>query len=651
MRDDLRKLSEDLEGMCREDLIRTAMELIRDKDELLAREAERSRADTEMALQFGQMKAELEGTRKENLYLKKENKDLHDQLKLRKNDLFGCSSERSAGLSGQASSECPDPLSEEALPSGEGDAVAEDPENGHQPAPAASVENEEDAQAEAKTRAQSGEETPAPAEEGGMPSGTGRRKKGPRTGNGGRKKTDISRLPKRTVFHFNKEELDREYGEGNWRISGWQESEEVIAVRASVYVRVNCTPVVSVGVEHQTERIPYNGKLLPGSLASPSLVAYIIFCKLVLDIPLYRQEEEFLRQNFPLLRQTMSNWFLRFVPDLFGPVYDRLCTKLLLFHHIHSDETTLEVIDDGRKAGSKSYMWIHTSGELEQGPPVTVFYYELTRNTDHLRKFFLEKGYRGICTCDAYAAYDLMEKESNGNITVSGCWMHCRRRFVYALLTSVDKNMDPGQVAALPEFTALDKADSIFDADTPLKKLDPKERGKKRDTEVRPKVDEFFEYLHSLDIEDGTYGGRFCEAVKYALNQEAKLRLFLDDPMIPCDNGYAERSIRPFAVSRRNWLFCYSVDGAKDLAIACTIIETAKANGADPYYYMKFLLEKMPAHMDEKNMDFLDDMMPWSEQYRAYEKAALEEDLRFFDEGKPPEAPRTPSKRFRKIAS
>ena len=63
-----------------------------------------------------------------------------------------------------------------------------------------------------------------------------------------RKKTDISRLPRLTVFQFNKEELDREYGEGNWRISGWQESEEVIAVRASVYVRVNCTPIVSIGV-------------------------------------------------------------------------------------------------------------------------------------------------------------------------------------------------------------------------------------------------------------------------------------------------------------------------------------------------------------------------------------------------------------------
>ncbi len=649
MRDDLRKLSEDLAGMSREDLIRTAMELIRDKDELLAREAERSRADTEMALQFGQMKAELEGARKENLYLKKENKDLHDQLKLRKNDLFGCSSERSAGLPGQASSECPDPLSEEALPSGEGDAVSQGPDNGSRPS-ADDPENRESAQARPKAPAE--EEIPVPAEEGGgVPSVTGRGKKGSRTGNGGRKKTDISRLPRRTVFHFNKEELDREYGEGNWRISGWQESEEVIAVRASVYVRVNCTPIVSIGVEHQTQRIPYQGKLLPGSLASPSLAAYIIFCKLVLDIPLYRQEEEFLRQNFPLSRQTMSNWFLRFVPDLFGPVYDRLCTKLLLFHHVHSDETTVEVIDDGRKAGSKSYMWIHTSGELEQGPPITVFYYELTRNTDHLRKFFLERGYRGICTCDAYAAYDLMEKESNGAITVSGCWMHCRRRFVYALVTAVDKNMDPGQVAALPEFAALDKADAIFDADTPLKKLDAKERGRMRDTEVRPKVDEFFRYLHSLDIGSGAYGGRFTEAVRYALNQEAKLRLFLDDPVIPCDNGYAERSIRPFAVSRRNWLFCYSVDGAKDLAIACTIIETAKANDADPYYYMRFLLEKMPAHMDEKNLDFLDDMMPWSEQYRSYERAALEEELRFFDEGEPPAAPRTPSKRIPQIAS
>ena len=104
------------------------------------------------------------------------------------------------------------------------------------------------------------------------------------------------------------------------------------------------------------------------------------------------------------------------------------------------------------------------------------------------------------------------------------------------------------------------------------------------DTVVRPKVDAFFGYLHSLDIESGAYGGRFCKAVKYALNQEVKFRLFplSGCPHYPLRKRVCKRSILPFAVSRSNWLFCYSVDGAKDLAIACTIIETAKAMAQIP---------------------------------------------------------------------
>ena len=67
-------------------------------------------------------------------------------------------------------------------------------------------------------------------------------------------------------------------------------------------------------------------------------------------------------------------------------------------------------------------------------------------------------------------------------------------------------------------------------------------------------------------------------------------------------------------------MFCNTIDGAKTIAILYTLVETARANGVNVYYYLKYLLEKMPAHMDDKGRSFLADMMPWSQAVNDYVK-------------------------------
>ena len=114
---------------------------------------------------------------------------------------------------------------------------------------------------------------------------------------------------------------------------------------------------------------------------------------------------------------------------------------------------------------------------------------------------------------------------------------------------------------------------------------------------------------------------------------------------VPADNGFCERCIKPFATGRRNWLFSYSIYGAEAMAILFSLIETAKANDAHPYYYLKYLLEILPRQKTSKGNAFLNDCMPWSEKYRAYEKKEKEEAMRFFTDQEPPERPRTPRKK------
>jgi transposase len=609
MRKDLQRLYDSLDTISSEELRSSLRAVLMEYSDLLDLSGEKERISTEMAIQFSKMKVRLSGAEKENGLLKKENLRLTEQLNLRKKELFGRASEKTSGIFGTALSDevYEDPLSEDLV----------------------SREMSADASCCRIGLVESGNKHR-----------NGNKQKGKRT-------KDLSGVPKKTEFLLDIDELDRIYGSGNWRIFNWTRYEEYISVPCTTYLKVTYAPVLSVGLEHCLVRSPYKGKLLPGSLVSASILAEIMYDKFVLGLPLYRQEQHLLRNGVILTRQDMVNWITRFALDLFGPVYDRLAFLLRLCRYNQVDETTLEVIMDGRKAGSKSYMWVHTTSELFEGNPIVVFGYELTRSTDHLRDFYLKNGYHGMITSDSYVSYSLLEEESDGEITGTRCFMHCRRRFVVANLVCNLKGLSPETVKQLPEYRSQSLIDEIFDAETPLKGLPEQERMERRNTEVRPKVDAFFDYLHSLDMDDPSYSDRLREAVSYSLHQETHLRMFLEDASIPMDNGHCERKIRPFAVGRSNWLFSYSLTGAEVMAIIFTLVETAKANQAHPYYYLMYLLQKMPSHMEETCLDFLDDMMPWSETYRTYEKNSKEETFRYCSDQEPVILPKTPRKKDR----
>jgi len=609
MRKDLQRLYDSLDAIPPEELRSALRAVLMEYSDLLDQSGEKERISTEMAIQFSEMKVRLSGAEKENGLLKKENLRLTEQLNLRKKDLFGRASEKKSSILGTALTNevYEDPLSEDLVPG----------------------EVSTDAACCGTSLIESGNKH----------GNSGKQK--------GKRKKDLSSVPKKTEFLLDIDELDRTYGSGNWRIYSWTKYEEYVSVPCTTYLKVTYAPVLSIGLEHCLVRYPYKGKLLPGSLVSASILAEIMYDKFVLGLPLYRQEQDLARNGVILARQDMVNWITRFALDLFGPVYDRLAFLLRLCRYNQVDETTLEVIMDGRKAGSKSFMWVHSTSELFRGNPIVVFDYELTRSTDHLRDFYLKNGYHGMITSDAYVSYGLLEEESDGDITSTGCFMHSRRRFVVAILVRNLKELNPEAIKQLPEYRSQSLIDEIYDAETPLKGLPEQERKERRNTEVRPKVDAFFDYLHSLDMDDPSYSDRLRDAVSYSLHQETRLRMFLEDASIPMDNGHCERKIRAFAVSRSNWLFSYSLTGAEVMAIIFTLVETAKANQVHPYYYLMYLLQKMPNHMEGTSLDFLDDMMPWSETYRTYEKTSKEETFRYCSDHESVVLPKTPRKKDR----
>ena len=258
----------------------------------------------------------------------------------------------------------------------------------------------------------------------------------PRKKRVGKRAEDLSKLPQSTEFRLDVDELDREYGEGNWRIAFWHNHRTVEINPQTAYVLNSYTPVISSGLEHELHTVNNPDILLKNSIASASLVAMILYQKFFMSLPLYRQEWCF--ENFGLIlsRQTMCNWVIRFSYDLFGPVYDHLKDMMLALRYHQCDETTLLVNKDGRDAGSKSYLWVHITSELLNTHPIILFCYELTRGTDHLRKFY--EDFKGFITCDAYCSYKVLGKEYLEVIFICGCLMHMRRRYVQSLAL-VDK--------------------------------------------------------------------------------------------------------------------------------------------------------------------------------------------------------------------
>ena len=124
-------------------------------------------------------------------------------------------------------------------------------------------------------------------------------------------------------------------------------------------------------------------------------------------------------------------------------------------------------------------------------------------------------------------------------------------------------------------------------------------------------MEAYFAWIKSFDPES-VASQKTRDGLKYSVNQEVYLKVFLEDGNVPIDNSASERAIRPFVVGRSNWRVMDTIHGAQASAVVYSIVETAKANNLKPYEYLRLLLTEIPKHMDETSAAFLDDLLPWS---------------------------------------
>lgn len=416
------------------------------------------------------------------------------------------------------------------------------------------------------------------------------------------------------VHNVTEEELNSFYGEGNWRKLPDETFSRLRHEPESWTVEVH-TVEVYVGTKglHQDEfmRGQRPNDLLRNSIVTPSLLASILNVKYVNSSALNRIEEEFKRNGVNISKQTMSNWVMKCAEKYFVPFVARMQEVLLSLPVTQSDETPTQVISESTHPNSKCYMWVHRSGEYYKDKPIVVFEYQKGR--DHHIPLEFYKDYNGILVTDALSQYHLVEEKLSGVVNAN-CWAHARRDFADAV-KAADKS-NPEKLKNSVAYQALARIGKFYKLDESYKELSIEERLQKRQTEVKPLVEEFFAWAKEQQAKQSVLPkSKTSSGLNYCINQEKYLKVFLTDGAVPIDNSASERAIRTFCLGKHNWMFHNSANGAKASALVYSISETAKLNDLRPYYYFKYILTELPKWVDKDgniNPNDLDYLMPWS---------------------------------------
>ena len=423
----------------------------------------------------------------------------------------------------------------------------------------------------------------------------------------GKREADLEGLPARVIDHrLSEEELSSLFPEG------YKELPE------EIYKRLHIIPETFIVDEHHVHvyaskkntgvirKASRPADLFRNSIATPALVASIMNAKYANAMPLDRQSRVFKTNGINLSTNTMANWVIKATESYLSILYDRLHERIYDSKVIHADETPVKVMRiDNKKIvkGKKTHMWVYRSGAAAGAHPVILFEWQPSRRADHPREFL--KDFSGTVVTDGYQVYHTLDNERE-DLDVAGCWIHARRPFA-DFIKSMDSEVANGTIAQ----EAYDRITELLHLDNGFDDLPSEDRLKQRQLVLKKKVDAYFEWA-KLKYTQVTQQGTIGKALGYSINQEKYLRKFLCEGDIPMDNNPAERAIRPFTIGRKNFVLIESDHGAKASAIIYSLVETAKANNLNTYKYLEMLLTVIPNHMDDKNLDFIEALLPWS---------------------------------------
>jgi len=266
------------------------------------------------------------------------------------------------------------------------------------------------------------------------------------------------------------------------------------------------------------------------------------------------------------------------------------------------DETPLQVLNEaGRDNTTKSYMWVYRGGAPDR--PTLLYQYQRTRSGRVALEFLND--YHGFIQSDDFSGYDHLDQ--NPNIVHLGCWAHARRKFVKVVKVRKKHRSKRANPKSLAD-EALDYIGNLYQIEKEARRLQLDAVGiyQLRQEKAKPLLDKFKGWLETNRPQTPPKG-LLGKAIRYTLANWKKLLIYLEDGQLRPDNNLVENAIRPFVVGRKNWLFAGSPDGAKASATFFSLIETAKANGLEPYAYLRHIFKKLPLAQTKQD---LKDLLP-----------------------------------------
>ena len=335
---------------------------------------------------------------------------------------------------------------------------------------------------------------------------------------------------------------------------------------------------------------PMPAQPVPKSLASPGLLACIATAKYADALPLYRQCQQFQRIGVELSRTTLARWMVC-VGELVVPLINVLRDEFVERPYLLMDETTVQVLKEpGKTPESKSQLWAQMSAGPE--PPIVLFEYDPTRAGDVPKR--LLAGFTGALHTDGYSGYAPVVREQG--LVHLACWAHARRGCVDVLKSlglNAKKLPANPPAKARRALYALQQIRTLYAIERRIRDKPPDYRHLARQAESVPVLDKLRAWLDDT-IDKVPPSTPLGKAMGYLHNQWKGLVRFCDDGRYGIDTNPVENAIRPFCVGRRNWLFADTVAGANASARLYSLIECAKANGLEPYAYLRHVFTELP---------------------------------------------------------
>ena len=361
-----------------------------------------------------------------------------------------------------------------------------------------------------------------------------------------------------------------------------QKTSHRLAQRPGSYVVLKYVRTVIKRLDTQALHCPAApAGVIEGSRADVSFIAGLLLDKFAWHLPLYRQHQRLIDAGFKVSRPWLTQ-LVRQGAQLLEPIYEAQFDSIRASRVKAMDETPIKAGRAGPGQMGAGFYW-PVYGEQDE---VCFPYFESRRHEHVVQALGLTNAEGAVLLSDGYEAYASYAKKTG--VTHAQCWIHARRTFFEA------KDAEPQAAGeALRQIAALYEIEEEIRG----KKLSGENKRLHRLTHSKPLVEQFFEWVDSQFEQQGLLPSNpLTKALAYTRERKAGLEVFLTDPDVPMDTNHLERSLRPIALGRRNWLFCWTEVGAQHAGIVQSLLATCRLHGIDPYTYLVDVLQRVGQH-------------------------------------------------------